>query len=175
MDIYTTEDLVKFRDRVNIGATYIGKTINVREDIELNNVCYRIDGTTNDKSWEPIGNYAEDTTHEFKGTFNGNSHTIKNIYINVTNGYQGLFGMNSGIINNLKVTGKIVTSGSCVGGITGFNKGTIKRCINETLVEGYDVVGGISGNNEKNIEECGNLVRIYRHYIGWRYIWVFLW
>ena len=38
-DIKNVEDLISFRDKVNKGLTYIGKTINLVQDIDLSNIC----------------------------------------------------------------------------------------------------------------------------------------
>jgi hypothetical protein len=61
------------------------------KDIDLKSpVCYKVDGTAaGDKSWTPIGN----DRILFSGIFDGNSHQVKNLYINApSNNRQGLFG-----------------------------------------------------------------------------------
>lgn len=63
--IYTKEQLIAFRDRVNGGDTCEGKTIKLMNDIDLN-------GSESDQ-WIPMT--------EFAGTFDGNYHTIKNMYM----------------------------------------------------------------------------------------------
>lgn len=74
--IYSAKQLVKFRDNVKNGETYSGKVVTLKNDIDMTKECYKVDGTVeNDKSWEPI-------SETFKGTFNGEGHEIKNLYIN---------------------------------------------------------------------------------------------
>ena len=84
--ISTAQDLVAFRNSVNAGNTYVGKTVELINDIDLSSVCSSILG-----SWVPIGN----SNTDFNGIFNGNYRKIKNLYIK-TNGQTniGLFGIN---------------------------------------------------------------------------------
>ena len=92
--IYNIEDLVKFRDSVNAGNGYAGKTVYVMEDIDMSTHCSEALGV----SWEPIGA----TGTNFAGTFDGNYHTLSNLYYNSNvNDYVGLFAQNNGIIQNL--------------------------------------------------------------------------
>lgn len=48
--IYTADDMVKFRDSVNAGDNYSGKTVYVMADIDMSTVCSETVG-----SWTPIG------------------------------------------------------------------------------------------------------------------------
>lgn len=81
-EIYDNADLKAFADLVNGGQT----TINARlmNDIDLN-------GDSTNK-WTPIGN----SSNSFKGTFDGGSNTVSNLYVSVnarnTHAYAGLFG-----------------------------------------------------------------------------------
>jgi len=118
--IYTLEDLEKFRDNVNSGENYEGKTVYVMADIDMSTKY-----AEGKASWQPIGT----NTITFAGTFDGNYHTISNLYIN-DNTLQnvGLFSTLSqqGIIQNLimqNVNISVVTS-STVGSI---NIGSVVR------------------------------------------------
>lgn len=175
--IYDVADLVAFRDAVNAGNNYAGKTVCLMADIDLSSICSSELG-----SWTKIG--TGETV--FNGTFDGREKTISGIYINDTNLYTGIFralGV-KGIIKNLTVKGNI-TSGTntggivaynyglvekctnyitmnhkgndwIIGGIVGYNKGTISKCINYANVTGYDSIGGIAGINNGIIKECVN-------------------
>lgn len=176
--IRTVEELVAFRDKVNIGLTYEGKTINLVADLELSSICYKVDGTVeNDKSWKPIGNYqekGENYTHIFKGTFKGNYHKIENLYINSDKDYQGLFGyVRNATITDVVIEGikdkesveedsKIIsTKGkSFVAGIIGYaNNTTIENCGNNANILSSGIyIGGIVGygNNNSKIEGVYN-------------------
>ena len=141
-------DLAYFRDLVNDGQS----SINAKqmEDIDLRNICYKTDGTTtNDVSWEPIGNYGTDTTHYFSGTFNGNNHIIDYLYINNTNDYQGLFGyvLNGNITGVVIGENSSIKGNSYVGGIvSGIENSTISNCGNNANITGTsDIIGGITG------------------------------
>ncbi len=74
-EIYTVEQLEAFRDRVNNGATYAGRTITLKNDLDLKNI-----------DWIPIGNYwvSDEDKVSFNGTFDGENHTINNMKINIT-------------------------------------------------------------------------------------------
>lgn len=148
----TPEAFAEFRDKVNSGFTYAGKTIELGKDINLETICSSTIGT-----WVPIGT----DTNLFKGTLDGKNHTISNIYINATTNYQGLFGYNYGIIENVKINGSITSTISYVGGITGYNNGSIINCHNSTYIKGYTILGGIAGANNQIIEKCSNNGEIY--------------
>ena len=94
--IYDANDLATFRDSVNIGNSYEGKKVYVMADIDMSSVCSDTVGT-----WEPIGN---GNSNRFAGTFDGNYHRIRNLYINnSTRSYEGLFNIipNTGIVQNV--------------------------------------------------------------------------
>ncbi len=183
VDIYTVEQLVAFRDRVNIGATYEERTIRLMNDLDLSSICYKVDGSTaNDVSWIPIGNYASNNTNMFKGTFQGNNHTISNLYINTQNSYQGLFGyVVDGVITGIVIdgikdeNGNIINSiigGNMVAGIAGcMVTSKVENCGNNASINGYSYCSGIIGNganvniigsyNKGNVsgrDNCGGIV-----------------
>lgn len=168
MKISTPEELATFRDKVNKGATYEGKVITLTENLDLSNVCGPTIG-----SWKPIANYDDSVKNEFKGTFNGNNHTIDNLYIDSTKSNQGLFGT----INQGKITGVVIGKNSsikgdsCVGAIAGkiLNSSTIENCGNNANVTGTgNYVGGITSTctnsdiiatyNKGNVTTNGNIV-----------------
>ena len=110
-------------------------------------------------SWIPIGN----ATTAFTGNLNGNYHTISNLYINTTEGNQGLFGVISGNtvkIENLKFDKiKITTTGSGVGAVAGTaNYSTENKfekiAVLEGELSGTGSVGGIAGNCRTTVSEC---------------------
>jgi len=169
--IYTTEDMMKFRDNVNAGDTYAGKTVYLMADIDMSSACSSTLG-----SWTPIGT----ANTSFAGTFDGNYHTISNLYIN-SNAYLdlGLFTVTTKdtIIQNLVMENMDVYSSYNVtsaykhaGGIVGYNYGIITNCgINSGIVKNEKTstntnsgifpssrAGGISGGNEGIISNCYN-------------------
>lgn len=159
-NVRTLEELVAFRDKVNTGLTYEGKTVKLLADLDLSSTCgENIKGE--EVSWEPIGNYDLDDTHIFKGTFDGNNKTISNIYINTDRYYQGTFGTSEGKIKSLTINGEIVSNGYYIGGIVGYNGGEIVNSKNDAHIEGANHVGGIAGLNDYFIEKCCNTGEIY--------------
>jgi hypothetical protein len=100
-----------------------------------------------DSGFVPIGNYYM----MFTGTFYGAGHVIKNLYINLpTNLWIGLFcGCDStAIIDSLGITEGNITGNNYVGGIVGYNSGTITNCYTNGSVTGGDYyVGGVVGEN----------------------------
>lgn len=93
------------------------------------------------------------SSNPFKGTYKGKS--IRGININGGD-YQGVFGYNSGIIEQLEVYGEI-NGNNYVGGICRYNNGTISDCINNIKItcNGYNS-GGICGYNNQTIIGCKN-------------------
>ncbi|MBN2588714.1 MAG: SUMF1/EgtB/PvdO family nonheme iron enzyme [Sedimentisphaerales bacterium] len=85
----------------------------------------------------------------FKGAFNGNSHTISNLVIE-GDSYLGLFGvLQSGaeVMNLGIVDVNIVGTGEYVGGLSGFNSGTVAQCYSTGVTDGFRYVGGLVGSN----------------------------
>lgn len=120
-----------------------------------------------DEEWTPIG---KSTSYAYKGTFDGNDHEIKNLYVTgETSNYYGLFGVlgAGGTIRNLTVSGRVEITGSgsnsCgIGGIVGQlgGAGTIENCTNKAAVSGnYNTAGivGRVGSSGGTIRACANL------------------
>ena len=139
--ITTAQEFAAFRNSVNAGNTYEGKIIVLATDIDLNNI-----------EWIPIG-YG-DIDHNgmtnqlgpnFKGTFNGQNHTVYNLKITeftqggVASGASAgvaLFGQLLGSVENLNVDGAVVNGNHFVGVIAGYAlSATITNCnvVNATI------------------------------------------
>ena len=93
--------------------------------------------------WNPIGNLS----HRFSGSFNGNSKTIYHLFSNRNADYTGLFGHSSGIISNVRLEGVAITGLYTVGGLVGYNSGTLTNSSVVGSVNGTNVVGGLVGRN----------------------------
>lgn len=105
MDIWNKSDMELFRDRVNIGRTYEERTVRIMEDIDLEG------NETN--QWTPIS--------LFKGTFNGQKHSISGIYINVNSSDKGLFKtIKNAKIENLYIKNSTIKVSSHVGTLSYF-------------------------------------------------------
>lgn len=144
-NINNLEDLKAFRDSVNAGETYAGKTVVLNTSINLNN-----------EAWTPIGTKAA----QFKGTFDGQNNTISNLYINDGDlEYAGLFGYaSSAKINNVKINNVDIYAYSHVGSVVGsLYTGSASNChVSGTirLVSQYAYAGGITGYGYNNIYDC---------------------
>ena len=140
-EISTAEQLAGLAQLVNGGTNFSGKTIKLMADIQLNELDENgmptaAEGKTEPSQWTPIGT----SQKKFAGTFDGDGHTIAGLYINDTaavyNAYKGLFGniTASAKVQNLVVTGGVMaksannTAPQYVGGIVGFNNGTVQNC-----------------------------------------------
>ena len=111
--------------------------------------------------WPPIGyinNSSHPQYHEFTGSFNGNNHTISNLYIQTPDSwdYHGLFsalGPGAEISNlhlvNVNLDGLQTYSASLVGRNNG---GTINNCsaTNVRIVAHKEYIGGLVGYLENN-------------------------
>ncbi len=119
----------------------------------------------------------------FAGIFDGNGHAISHLTIKGKD-FVGLFGQLSGEVKNLAVadvnttgsrdcvgglaganyygnvtdchsTGVVSGTGSCIGGLVGYNKGIVTDCNSTGAVSGSgDEVGGLMGCNEGIVSGC---------------------
>ena len=137
-DINDLTDLINFRDAVNAGNKFQGKTIRLNADIDLNN-----------ENWTPIGS---NETNSFNGTFDGRNHTISNLKIDGGSSSNiGFFGFTqNGVIKNLTVENAIVSGRLNVGVVAGtpytsnFYNITVTGHVE---VNGMAYVGGVGGKN----------------------------
>ena len=106
-EIRNAQDLANLAYMVREGGEdYSGKYFVMTNDITLNENLVNADctdrNTGNFQVWTPIGNNGRD--NNFKGNFNGNSHTISGLFIEDNDNYNGLFGVVvKGTIRNLTI------------------------------------------------------------------------
>lgn len=116
-------------------------------------------------AWDPIG---VDKAGKFTGTFEGNNHKIKGIYVKKDGNFAGLFG-NSDTIQNLTIADSYIeATGGGIGGIVGkFTGEKIENCINKAEISGgiensYGQLGGIVGQLKTglviNSENSGDII-----------------
>lgn len=93
-------------------------------------------------------------TQQYAGTFNGNSHAIKNLTINTPNAdYVGLFGyikrekdVNTGAVYSLGIEGGSFTGKSYVGSVFGYGSNVrIVNCYTTAQVNGQSNAGVFAG------------------------------
>ncbi len=96
--------------------------------------------------FEPLGS---DQVDSFTGIFDGNGHVIRNLYINRTENYIGLFGCTRGAdIENVRIADSTIQGFYQSGSLVGYasNATTVKNCGFETgMVTGERYVGGLVG------------------------------
>lgn len=168
LDIHDLADLKQFRDNVNAESDskdYSGMTITLKDDIDLKN-----------ENWTPIGLNA-DAPKKFKGTFDGGSHTIKNLKVETEPGYAaaGFFGTLNGIVKDLKFETASISHVS-VGNADGqtsngiavvagsiYNSGSIENVtVKDATVQGNRYLAGIAGYVYGSVKNCSveNIVLI---------------
>ena len=159
--ISTADQLKLFRNIVNgTGgqAQNRGACAVLTNDIVLNDGTFDANGNytttgligVNPVEWTPIGKYTDDGNNSpYTGTFNGQGHTIKGLYVNLPDVAVGLFGsLNGAAVRNLTVDGYVQGSNT-VGGIAGKARAniavpsTIENCRNNChVVSEYGTGGG---------------------------------
>ena len=118
--------------------------------------------------WTPIG---KDDIHSYTGTFDGQGFEIRDLTYQAPEqeegklSFAGLFGHNSGIVMSVTMQGGSIGGDNCVGGIAGYNYGTIKNCCNTGEMNG-NYTGGIAGVNLGVIENCFNTSKVQGDYAG---------
>lgn len=167
--ITSAEDLAKLAEIVNSGTTTQNAVFVLSQDIDLKSWCDK------NGNWIPIGDYSTNTTNVFRGTFDGNGHTISNLKIDASEkDYQGLFGRSTGTLKNVALveslvngkgrvgvlvgdalygstinchtSGKVAGSGNYVGGLVGYG-GTTKYCNADVDISGTgSYYGGLVGS-----------------------------
>ena len=182
VEINDVAGLKAFRDAVNSRTSYAGKIVRLMADLDL----------SSEANWQPIGSNTM-TSYPgtaFKGTFDGNGHTVSNVTVNTSEpnyATAGFFGsIEEGSIVNLTVKNVNIKSTHYAGGIVAYTSNTpsIINChviggtittTPELLASGKydngDKAGGIMGycTAGTTIKDCtveGLTVRAYRDLAG---------
>lgn len=155
--ISTVEGLKAFAKAVNNGYNYAGQTVVLTADIDLNGV-----------EWTPIGLNADDSK-KFKGTFDGQGHTISNFKVNIGDEYKaaGFFGALNGTAKDFTIENATIVSKSTgnnasqtdngVAVVAGsiYTFGLIQNVtVRNSSAEGHHYVAGIAGYVYGNVENC---------------------
>ena len=101
------------------------------------------------KGWQPIGS--------FIGSFDGQGYEIKDLFIHRP--YEervGLFSIvdKGGRIENIGMVNTTVTGLVLVGGLVGWNRGTVSNCDSSGNVAGDSGVGALVGDNYGSVSNC---------------------
>ena len=113
----------------------------------------------NGAGWNPLGT----GTAGFQATFEGNGHTLRNLFIDrSTTSRVGLFGDtdSTSAIRNVGVTQVNVTGNLDVGGLVGDGQGTITASYATGRVSGARHVGGLVGSTTGTITASYATVRV---------------
>ncbi len=165
-EINTPADLLALADEVNKGLYdgYYGITILLTDDIDIGDICRESDRGA---GWIPIGT----STYPFKGTFDGNGHSINGLYIDKEDTERvGLFGNThfNAVLTDFTVNG-VVKGSNYTGGIVGYNQAKIQNCVNSVAVDAKDGsmhLGGIAGYNSGSIVRSGNTADIAAGFVN---------
>ena len=123
----------------------------LKRDLGLNSPGSYASGAVNDRwisgnGWLPIG-----VDDWYYAVFEGNGHTISNLYIDRSGDNQpdsiGLFGNSGGDIRGLGIVNVDVTGKFSVGGLVGNNHGSIMSAYTIGDVTGGVNAGGLAGSN----------------------------
>ena len=146
-EIRTPEQLAGFADLVDGGNTFAGKTIKLGKNINL----YSEDANGERVSFDPIG-YGYNTV--FKGTFDGQGHTISNLYQN---------GWALGLDYSTEGGGLFASVvDATIKNLTIYNAEIVMECIDMGALVGYSY-----GNcTYENIAICNSTVANYNRYTG---------
>ena len=172
--ITTAEQLAGLARLVNNGNNFVGKTINLGDDIILNSDI----NADNLNKWTLIGSSERNS---FAGTFDGNGYTISGLYQRL-NWYDGsgslggLFGYVSGMITGVYLAdSKIVINkgGVTIGSLVAvLNGGNVNNCIVDSSVSISSwsfggavsqwigrpyMVGGVVGQNSNGIVSSSDI------------------
>ncbi|MFP4185145.1 MAG: InlB B-repeat-containing protein [Thermoplasmata archaeon] len=157
IEIYDWHDLNDVRN--NLSADHV-----LMNDLDENTEGYMDYNNPDTNGWEPIGYFA--------GTFDGNGHTISDLYINNSESGVGLFGNTEsdalvediGLLD-VNVTGSLDDLGSLIG----VNNGNVSSSYaNGSMVEPESpYVGGLVGDNTGNISHSSaNVSTDGGNYVG---------
>ena len=147
VEISTVDQLKAFRDAVNSGNQYAGKTVKLTADLDL----------SSESNWVPIGNLVAYPGQSFNGVFDGGGHSISNLTCTDNtpeHAVAGLFfSFENGTIKDLTVKNVDIKSTHFAGGIVAYtsDKPTIENChvIGGTISSTPEKVDGSYDNGDK--------------------------
>ena len=150
--ITTAKQLAQLALDVDGGNSYEGKYFKLNNDLDLASLA-----------WEAIGHY----NYPFAGHFDGNGHSIFNLYYRSTlgnndeNSGHALFSTVSGSVKNLNVSGDVASVAKYTALVVGHNKGgLVEGCNSFGLVCGFGNTAGIVGWSSGEIKNCNNYATI---------------
>lgn len=142
--LWIAEDATRW-DKIYIQTANIDAVVTKTSEI-----CFGTEG------WSPIGTAPAGGLF-FTGEYDGNGHTISNLYINRSSRFQGLFGVTLGAtIKNLGLLDVDITGQDYVGALIGEAVGssnTIQECFSQgEIFASFGPVGGLVGSVSGSIQ-----------------------
>ena len=150
--ILTTGHLDQLATSVNDGNDQSGVFFRLDADLDYSGKPYVTIGTVD---------------YQFKGTFNGNGHSISNVVIQANDDFQALFGCigAGGSVSGLTLgEGSSIEGANYVGGIAAQCHGTVINCgtAEGVAIRAYSNAGGIVGLlHFDGIANCQNRADVY--------------
>ena len=163
----SSQELVTLRSWVNSGSDLEGITITLVDDVDLADCA---------DDWQPIGFVSESENRPFKGTFDGQGHSLSFDIGNIDSSNRfrkiGVFYKNDGVIENLVISQYLQDGKTLIiygnssqyaysnagGGICIENSGIVRNCINKSsiIASTFSDIGGICMSNAETgiIENC---------------------
>lgn len=162
------DDLWGLAGYVNGGGGTSGKTFLQVADIKFTHGDDWNNASSTENNFTTIGTYVNGGEKYFRGTFDGQSHTISGIRVyrggtSDADSYQGLFGSTWGAtIRNVILTDARITGKQYVCGIVGYVTGgsIVENCrvgndvALHAVVDGAGFHGGIVGKNLGTVQQC---------------------
>ena len=110
------------------------------------------DAANEGRGWQPIGT----SDDQFTGSFDGHGYEIRDLFIDRSDGSVGLFGYvaEEGVIEDIGLADANVTGKNYVGGLVGWNQGTVSNSYSNSSVIGTNnYVGGLVGWNQHTVRD----------------------
>lgn len=132
-------------------TVFRGKTVTLGADIKVNDGTvteWKANNFANLIKWEPVG-----TTYAFRGSFNGNGHTISGIYMNGA-GNQSLFGKaydNNITIQDFALVNSYIKS-------TGGNNGSVASVFRGNIISVYSATEINVDKASKDSQSTGGMI-----------------
>ena len=134
---------------IGMNAVTLEANYTLANDIDLGPDLANPSSMWSSAGFVPIGT-GDINVPAFTGAFDGQNHTISNLFISQTSGsnFVGLFGSigSGGVVFNVGVKNADVTAPAFVGALAGDNQGVVFNAYSTGWVTGFITVGGLLGD-----------------------------
>lgn len=126
-----------------------GLTFKMTADIDIPHNTEWNDANSTEDNYMAIGGYVNSSWKYFKGTFDGQNHTVSGIRINITDYGKGLFGaIQNALVKNVNLSGVRIQASSSIGPVVGSASAgsTVSGCqVTDAFIAGGSNYGGRLG------------------------------